>query len=139
MYPFLFLDRRIPKSKMFQREEQYYYRERGLDVSNPYVLILFQYDASIIGYGILKGSETDGHTETIDGKIVNYEGYFQFFTVSIHNVEKITLNEIREIDEDIKQFSNAKYHIDIECYDKIYALLRKKQCEFWEKYCSSSI
>lgn len=126
-------------TELIEKDGKYYYRERGLDVYNPYALILFQYDASIIGYGILKDSEADGCTGRIDGKIINYKGYFQFFTVSIHNVEKITLNEIRQIDGHIEQFTNAKHHIDIKYYDAIYALLLKKQWEFCKKHCSSSI
>lgn len=119
-------------TKLIEKEDgKYYYRERGLDVGNPYALILFQYDASIIGYGILKDNVAEGRTEPIDGKIVNYKGYFQFFTVSIHNVEKITLKEIQQIDGHI-EFTNAKHHIDIKNYDAIYKLLLEKQSEFWE-------
>ena len=125
-------------TELIERDGKYYYRERGLDVRNPYALILFQYDASIIGYGILKDSKADGDTGTIDGKIINYEGYFQFFTVSIHNVEKITLNEIQQIDGHIEQFTNAKHHIDIKYYDAIYNLLLKKQSMFCKNHSSSS-
>lgn len=126
-------------TELIEKEDgKYYYRERGLDVRNPYTLILFQYDASIIGYGILKDSVAEGCTGIIDGKTINYEGYFQFFTVSIHNVEKITLNEIQQIDGHI-EFTNAKHHIDIKYYDAIYNLLLKKQSEFWKNHSISSL
>ena len=115
---------------LIQSDGIYYYRERGIVVENSYALILFQYDASIIGYGILKDVVKDECTDVIDGKTIKYKGYLQFFTMSVHNVARITLAEISQISKNIKGFSQSKQFIDIRHYNQVYKLLLRKQTEF---------
>lgn len=113
---------------------KYSYRERGIVIENPYALVLFQYDNSIIGYGILKNVEKYTHLgKTKYGKELQYNGYLNLFAVSIHNITAIKLDEIRKIDKNIKSFSNVKQFIKIEHYDEIYKLLLQKQIEFEQK------
>ena len=122
--------RRFLSTDLIENDGVYYYRERGLDIKNEYALVLFQYNTSIIGYGILHSIEKDEITSEVNGKTVQYNGYFQFMTMTIHNVSNITLEEIQKIDKNITHFSNPKWHIGIEHYQKIYDLLIQKQVEF---------
>lgn len=122
--------RKFLATELVQRDGKYYYREYGIRVENGYALILFQYNAKIIGYGILKDVVKMGRTGEIDGKTIQYNGYFQFFTVSIHNVADITSDELQQIDNKITEFSQAKRFIDMKYYDQIYNLLLQKQIEF---------
>ena len=116
--------------ELIQRDGKYYYRERGMSIKGDHALILFQYGTSIIGYGILEDVIPDICTDTINGKTVRYNGYFQFLTMSIHNISSISLNEVQQIDEKITHLSNPKWHIGMEHYDDIYHLLLQKQAEF---------
>lgn len=122
--------RKFLAADLIQRDGKYYYRERGIIVENGYALILFQYDGAVIGYGVLKDVVKDECTDVIDGKTIEYKGYLQFFTISVHNVEKITLAEITKISNNIKKFSQSKQFIEMERFDQVYSLLRKKQIEY---------
>lgn len=122
--------RKFLSTELIEGDGKYYYRKRGINIENRCALILFQYNKSIIGYGILHSVEKDELTGEINGKAVVYHGYLQFLTMSIHNISNIALEEIQEIDENITHFSNPKWYIGIEHYDKIYALLLQKQIEF---------
>lgn len=116
--------------ELIQRDGRYYYRERGIDIKDGYVLVLFQYDASIIGYGILKNVELDICTDVVNGKTIQYNGYFQFLTMTIHNISYIALRELQQIDDRITHFSNSKWRIKMDYFDEIYHLLLQKQAEF---------
>ncbi len=122
--------RKFLAADLIQRDGKYYYRERGIIVENGYALILFQYDGAVIGYGVLKDVVKDECADVIDGKTIEYKGYLQFFTISVHNVEKITLAEITKISNNIKKFSQSKQFIEMERFDQVYSLLRKKQIEY---------
>lgn len=122
--------RKFLSVELIQKDGKYYYRKRGMSIEDTYTLILFQYDASIIGYGILKSVEPDPCTDIVNGKTIQYNGYFQFLAMSIHNISSISLKEIQQIDDRITQFSNSKWRIEIEYFDKIYNLLLEKQIEF---------
>ncbi len=120
---------------LIQKYGKYYFRKRGilLENKNACVLILFQYNASIIGYGILKEiNPNDPCKDWVNGKLIQYKGYFQFLTMSIHNISPISLEEIQRIDENITHFSNSKWRIEIEYYDQICDLLLNKQVEFMQ-------
>ncbi|MCM1120526.1 MAG: hypothetical protein NC543_14330 [bacterium] len=122
--------RKFLSVELIQRDGKYYYRERGMDIEDGCVLVLFQYDTAIVGYGILKDIESDICTHEINGKTIQYNGYFQFFAMSIHNVSHITLGEIQQIDDRITHFSNSKWRIGAEHFNKICHLLLQKQVEF---------
>lgn len=79
---------------------------------------------------MLNSIEKDVCTDIINGKVVQYNGYYQFFTLTIHNIANISLNEIQKIDKSITHFSNPKWHIGMEHYNQVYDLLLKKQVEF---------
>lgn len=116
--------------ELIKRDGKYYFRERGMDIKDGYALVLFQYDAAIIGYGILKDVESDICTDVVDGKTIQYNGYFQFLTMSIHNISRVALREVQQIEERITHFSNPKWRIGMEHFDEIYRLLLQKQAEF---------
>ncbi len=116
--------------ELIQKDGKYYYRKRGMDIKDGYTLVLFQYDTSIIGYGILKDVESDICTDVVSGKTIQYNGYFQFLAMSIHNVSNVELREIQQIDDRITHFSNSKWRIGVEHFDEIYHLLLQKQVEF---------
>lgn len=121
--------RKFLATELVQRDGKYYYRKSGIDIKNDENdLILFQYNSTIIGYGILLGREKIGLTDEETG--VDYNGYLQFMTMSIHNVSNITLEEIQEIDGSITRFSNSKSFIDLNNITKVYDLLIQKQAEF---------
>ena len=122
--------RKFLSVELIQKDGKYYYRERGINIQDAYTLVLFQYDASIIGYGILKSVESDPCTDVVNGKTVQYNGYFQFLAMSIHNISHISLREIQQIDGRIAQFSNSKWRIGLKHFDEVYSLLLKKQIEF---------
>ena len=122
--------RRFLAVELIQRDGKYYYRERGMNIKGGHVLVLFQYDTSIIGYGILEDMIPDVCTDTINGKTVQYKGYFQFSAMSLHNISSISLSEIQQIDKRITHLSNPKWHIDMEYFDEVYHLLLQKQMEF---------
>ena len=117
-----------------EEDGKYYYRERGIIIENYNALILFQYDASIIGYGVLTGVEKlneqgEVHTEQVSEKMVPYNGYYQFIPSSIHNIEEISRDELQKIVGDIP-LKNAKQHIDMKHYDSIREKLLEKQEEY---------
>lgn len=127
-------------NELVKQDGKYYFRERGIDIKNGYALILFQYGTSIIGYGILESVKDDSIIDEIGGKRIQYNGYLSFFTMSIHNIANITLDELQQIDKRITHFSNAKWRIGKEnfnqVYNKIYNLLLQKQVEFVQLYIS---
>lgn len=126
--------RRYLATELIEKDGKYSYREHGMDIDNSHVLVLFQYDNSIIGYGILNNVEKEIHSgKTNCGKEHQYKGYYNFFAISIHNIDPIKYQEIHDIDETVIPFSNAKQFIDITYFDKIYKLLRQKQVEFEER------
>lgn len=126
--------RKFLATELVQLDGKYYYRERGIDVKNVYALILFQYGTSIIGYGILRNVKDGAIMDIIDGKRIQYNGYLQFFAMTIHNIANVALSEIQQIDKRITHFSNPKWHIGKEnfeqVYPKVYDLLLQKQTEF---------
>lgn len=122
--------RKFLSTELIQFDGKYYYRKHGLIIKSEYALILFQYNNSIIGYGILHSIEKDEIIGIVNGEEVEYRGYLQFFAMSIHNISNITLVEIQEIDKNITRFSNSKWHIKIEHYHKIYDMLLQKQIDY---------
>ena len=66
----------------------------------------------------------------VNGTTIRYNGYFQFLTMSIHNILHIALREFQQINEKIIHFSNAKRRIEMKYFDEIYHLLWRKQLEF---------
>lgn len=121
-------------TKLIRLDGKYSYRKRSVDIKNPYALVLFQYNNSIIGYGILKSVEENKHLgETGSCEECQYNGYLNFFAITIHNIDPIKYQEIHDIDEAVIPFSNAKQFIDITYFDEIYKLLRQKQVEYEER------
>lgn len=117
---------------ILDQKGRYWYREQGMDIKNGYSLVLFQYDASIVGYGIAIKRVIDVCAAIVNGRKVQYNGYFQFLTMTVHNISRIELSEIQQIVPKITRFSQAKPTIEMEYYDDIYDLLLQKQVEFAE-------
>lgn len=121
-------------TELIDLDGKYSYKERGIVIKNPYALVLFQYDSSIIGYGILNSVEEKKHPgKTGAGEECQYNGYYNFFAISIHNISTTKLKELQNIGINIESFSQAKRFIEITHFDEIYKLLRKKQVKYEQK------
>ena len=122
--------RKFLSTALIERDGKYYYKSRAINIKDKYALILFQYNNTIIGYGVLEDIVRNPITEMADNKTIGYNGYLQFLTITIHNIHNIALQEIQAIDNAITSFSNAKQQIDIKYYYKIYELLLQKQLKY---------
>lgn len=113
-----------------EQDGKYYYRKRGIVLHKGNTLILFQYSNTIVGFGIIQNVVKQKYSEVLNGKIVEYHGYFQFIPESVHNIAQISWKELNKIDKNISVFSQAKQYIDIEHRNQIYGLLFKKQIAY---------
>ena len=116
-----YLSDKLPNNQ----EGKYYYPSKpGMTYKiNTEVLVLFQYQGTIRGCGILTDLVED------DGKIEfdkEYNGYFQFEPSSLKYFKKpIKKEEIALISDKFKRFGQAKQTIEIENLDKILDLIEK--------------
>ncbi len=113
-----------------EQDGKYYYRKRGIVLHKGHTLILFQYSNTIVGFGIIQNVVKQKYSEVLNGRTVEYHGYFQFIPESVHNIAQISWKELKEIDKNISAFSQAKQYIDIEHRNQIYGLLFKKQIAY---------
>lgn len=107
-------------SKELVKDGKYYYGAKGLNIYDQDALILFQYNANIIAYGVLMTRNYD-------------DGYYQFYKESIHNVEKISSAEFKAVNPDFKRFGNYMGDVNIELLEPISTLLKNKQEVFENK------
>lgn len=94
-------------------EGRYYYVERGINLYDTDALILFQFNAEIVGYGIFKDRKYD-------------ERYFQFYPESIHNIEEISAEELRSVYPPLKGLTRTQI-IPLDYLKPISLLLKRKQ------------
>jgi len=104
-----YLSEELPLTK----KGKYYYNEIGIDLYDTDALILFQYHAKILGYGVYNDRNCD-------------DRYFQFYPNSIHNVKAISAEELRAIYPDFKEFTRMK-KIPLSFLESISHLLKRKQ------------
>lgn len=99
------------------KDGKYYYGAKGLDIYDQDALILFQYGAHIVAYGVFMTRDYDN-------------GYYQFYKESIHNIEKISSVEFKAVNPDFKRFGNYMGDVKIELLEPITVLLKVKQMVF---------
>jgi hypothetical protein len=103
-----------------EREGHYHFPEKGMNAGKG-TLVLFQFNGQIIASAKLL--EVKKYNEPL---YVRYTGSYVFDTKSIKTFEPITADELREIDDSFKNFSQSKQHIDSSCYEAIMELIQLK-------------
>ena len=117
-----FLAHRLPK----EENGECWYLEKGINFPNDTeALVLFQYNAKLIGCGILY--QRKKVIEEYDGNI--YHGKLCFYPESIINIDSITFEEIKEIDDTFK-VGRGPGEIKIDCLNKILNLIEKR----WKRF-----
>lgn len=106
-------------------EGKYWYRERGIDVENEDILVIFWYRNKGIGCGIL-------HNRTKE-KNGDSRGFLSFYPETIFNIDGITEDEIHCFSDMPKQVLQGSPKIDMKALDKILNLIYEK----WRKYSES--
>jgi len=96
------------------------YAEKGMS-SIKGALILFQFDNHVIGCAKLL--EVIKHKEPIDDI---YKGAYVFDTSSIKTFEPINTDEMKNIDDSFKTFSQVKQYLDPVCYEDLMVLIQLK-------------
>lgn len=115
-----FLEYTLPK----EHEGQYWYRERGIDVNNKDILVLFWYKNKAVGCGIL-------HDRTkFQEKDEAYSGIMHFYPETIFNISEITEEEIHNFSDMPKQILQGFPKIDINSLEDILNLIYEK----WRDY-----
>lgn len=103
----------LPKAE----EGRYWYRERGIDVKDKDILVIFWYRNKGIGCGILYGRDKE-------------EGFLNFYPETVFNINDITEDEIHlfsDIPITVKQGSPK---VDIRALKDILNLIYEK----WKGY-----
>lgn len=118
-----YLEKKLP----VDNEGKYYYHQRGIDLKNVDTLVLFQYNSSLIGYGVFK---TRDFEKDVNGKKIKELGYNEFYVDSIYNIEKISSEEFKMVVPTFKRFSQSMQKIDIKFLESISNLIEKKRKAF---------
>lgn len=103
-----------------ERDGYYHFPEKGMNAGKG-TLVLFQFNGQIIASAKLL--EVKKHDKPLYGR---YSGSYVFDTKSVKTFEPITADELREIDDTFKNFSQSKQHIDSSCYEAIMELIQLK-------------
>ncbi len=103
-------------------EGKYWYREKGIDVHNKDILVIFWYRNHGLGCGILhdRCPEQDGV----------YNGYLSFYPETIFNICPISEKEIHCLSDIPKQVIQGTPKVDIKALGDILKLIYKK----WKDY-----
>lgn len=110
---------------------EYWYHERGIDLENTDALVLFQYKASIVGYGVFMTRKKEGPcSEMVNGQLLTYHGYNKFYPNSVENIDPITASEFTRIVPKFRKFCQSMQKIDLSHLAEISHLLQYKQSIF---------
>ena len=100
----------------------YYPNKPGMKFSGGEVLVLFQYNGTVRGCGILVGLEEEPKIEFNK----SYKGYFQFKPESLKYFKiPITKDELSLISPKFKKFGQSKQKLEIEILDDLEKLIKK--------------
>ena len=102
------------------RKGHYHFPEKGMNTGKG-SLVLFQFNGQVIASAKLL--QVKKHDEPLYGR---YKGSYIFDTKSIKTFKPITADELREVDESFKQFSQSKQKIDSACYESLMELIQLK-------------
>ncbi len=113
--------------KMPARGSTYYYRKSKMDCPKN-TLVMFQYDATLIGYAVYTDTvELQDPIVMLDGN--SYYGYYQFVPGSIALLDKpITSKEFQKIDATFKGFGQACQNKPVALLPAIFNLVNNGGC-----------
>ena len=111
-----------------EMDGEYYYRTQAMLSVDADTLVLFQYKGGIVGYGIFE--ERVDLPEPVIDEGLEYNGYYNFYIESIHNITKISAKEFSKINPDFKRFGNYIGNMKLEYLDELLLLLQIKQKDF---------
>ena len=116
-----YLTKKLP---IIQAGKFYYPDNPGIENFKENTLVLFRYEAEIIGCGIAIGlNREDGKTE--NGR--EYKGYFQFIPESINYFPENSITKDDIIySTNIERMTQGKQIIDLEYLKVIKSLLKKR-------------
>ncbi len=100
-----------------EEEGKYWYRERGIDVNNKDILVIFWYRNKGIGCGILYGRE----------------GFLSFYPETVFNISAITEDEIHCFSNIPTKIKQGSPKVDIKALKDILNLIYEK----WKDYSDS--
>ena len=110
---------------------EYWYHERGINLKDTDAVVLFQYKASIVGYGVFRTRvKTGPYPEMVNGQLLTYHGYNKFYPNSVENIEPITASEFAQIVPKFRKFCQSMQKIDLSHLAEISKLLEYKQSIF---------
>lgn len=101
-----------------KQEGKYWYRERGIDVKNKDILVIFWYRNQGIGCGILHD-----RVKIQDGV---YNGFLSFYPETVFNSCPITEEEIHHFSNIPKQILQGSPKIEIEALNEVLKLIYDK-------------
>lgn len=110
-----------------QQNGRYYYHQNGINLEDTDALVLFQYMGSIVAYGIFKTRIKDKLISEVHGIEITYNGYNQFDTQSVHNIEKISSEEFKALNPGFKRFSQSMQKVNIKLLEPLSILLQEKE------------
>lgn len=110
----------LPKGQ----EGEYWYRERGINVDNKDMLVLFWYKDKAVGCGILHDKIK------FEKKKGVYSGVLSFYPETIFNIDGITEEEIHCFSDAPKQILQGSPRIDMKALEDILKLIYDK----WKNY-----
>ena len=100
-----------------EEEGKYWYRERGIDVNDKEILVIFWYRNKGIGCGILHSRDKE-------------EGFLRFYPETIFNISSITEDEIHRFSEIPVKVKQGSPKVDIAALNDILNLIYEK----WRSY-----
>lgn len=103
-----------------EEEGKYWYRERGIDVNNKDILVIFWYRNKGIGCGILYGRDKE-------------EGFLSFYPETVFNISAITEDEIHCFSNIPTKIKQGSPKVDIKALKDILNLIYEK----WKDYSDS--
>ena len=103
-----------------ENEGRYWYRERGIDVKDMDILVIFWYRNKGIGCGILHDRNKQ-------------EGFLSFYPETVFNTSYITIEEIHCFSNIPAEVIQGSPKIDIKALKSILNLIEKK----WKSYSDS--
>lgn len=98
-------------------EGKYWHRERGIDVNDKEVLVIFWYRNKGIGCGILYDRNKE-------------EGFLSFYPETVFNVSEITEDEIHRFSDIPTKIKQGSPKVDIKALEDILKLIYEK----WKDY-----
>lgn len=98
-------------------EGKYWYRERGIEINDKNILVIFWYRNKGIGCGILHGRDKE-------------KGFLSFYPETVFNISGITEDEIHRFSDIPTKVKQGSPKVDIKALEDILNLIYEK----WKEY-----